>query len=289
MEDLNNNNTTASDLQSKVAIVTGSTSGIGRVTTLALARAGIHLVLPVRNLAKGEELKNEILDTTGNAGAEIMECRLDSMDSIRDFVGRFKNKYSRLHVLLNNAGIWEVDHKVSQDGVEMNFTVNHLAPFLLTHLLQDHLVAAAPSRVVTVSSSAHRQGRMRWNQLEKNSGWDFMASYAQSKLANILFTKWLAVELLDKGVTANCLHPGVVRTRLFDKMAKPLRWLFSMLMIPPEKGAETSIFLALSPEVETITGEYFYKKKPAIPSPRARDMEAAKRLWSISKDYCNIP
>ncbi len=269
----------------KTAIVTGATSGIGRVTAIALAREGMKLVLPVRSMDKGKAFREELAENTGNKDVEVMHCDLASFDSIRQFAASFREKYDRLHLLVNNAGTWETRRKLSEDGIEMNFAVNHLAPFLLTNLLLDVVVASAPARIVNVSSTAHKQATMNFNDLEGEKSWSSMRSYAQGKLANIFFTRKLARELKGTGVTVNCLHPGVVETRLFDKMPRLFRWLFSLFMISPEKGAQTSIYLATSPDVKDVTGEYFAKKKVAKPTSHARDMKAAEKLWEVSLEY----
>lgn len=270
----------------KVAVITGATSGIGRVSAMELARKGMHLVLPVRDMEKGKALQGEILQTTSNDKVDMLYCDLASLESIRQFAETFKKKYGKLHVLLNNAGLWEVKRRESKDGIEMNFAVNHLAPFLLTNLLLDTLRASAPARIVNVSSMAHKQVRMRFEDLEGKKRWSSMGSYAQGKLANIHFTRHLALLLKDGGVTVNCLHPGVVRTRLFDKMPAVFSKPFGFFMISPEKGAETSIYLATSPDVEGVSGEYFVKKKVRKPARHALDMEVARRLWEVSEEYC---
>ncbi len=274
------------DLKDKIALITGATSGIGRVTALDIAGRGAKLVLPVRDMEKGAALKQEIAEKTGNTSVEILSCRLDSLDSIRECVEAFRQRHDRLHLLINNAGTWETKRKESADGIEMNFAVNHLAPFLLTYLLLDIIKASAPARIISVSSTAHKQATMNFNDLEGKKRWSGMRSYAQGKLANIFFTRKLARELKDTGVTANCLHPGVVRTRLFDKMPALFQRIFGLFMISPEKGAETTIYLATSPEVEEVTGGYFAKKKPAKTTRHARDMDVAEQLWQVSKDYC---
>ncbi len=274
-------------LEDKVCIVTGSTSGIGKETVVGLANEGAKLVLPVRNLEKGESLRQEIHDLTGNGHVELMSCDLASLDSVRSFAKAFLDKYDRLDLLINNAGIWETKRKESVDGIELTFAVNHLAPFLLTYLLTDRLIASAPSRVINVSSEAHRQGRMRFDDLEGRNKWSSFGSYAQSKLANILFTKELARKMNGAGVSVNCLHPGVVNTRLFDKFPKILVSLFNLFMITPEKGAQTTYYLATSPEVKEVTAEYFSKSKKKRTAPQAQDAEAARELWQVSMEYVN--
>ncbi len=276
------------ELKNKTAIITGATSGIGRVTAMAIAREGARLVLPVRSIEKGKALKEEIEKETGNTSIEIMHCNLASLDSVRQFAEDFQKKHDKLHLLINNAGLWEAKRKESDDGIEMNFAVNHLAPFLMTSLLLDTIKKSAPARIVSVASTAHKYGKMRFNDLEGKKSWGSMQSYAQSKLANILFTRRLAKDLEGSGVTANCLHPGVVNTQLFNKLPGFIQKVSSFFMITPEKGAQTSIYLATSPEVENITGEYFDKKKIAKTTAHARDMQVADTLWEASKEYCGL-
>ncbi len=276
------------ELKNKTAIITGATSGIGRVTAIAIAKEGARLVLPVRSIEKGEALKEEIAQKTGNTNVEIMHCNLASLDSVRQFAEDFQKKHKKLHLLVNNAGLWEAKRKASVDGIEMNFAVNHLAPFLMTNILLDTIKKSAPARIISVASTAHKYGKMRFNDLEGEKSWGSMQSYAQSKLANILFTRRLAKELEGSGVTANCLHPGVVNTQLFNKLPGFIQKISSLFMITPEKGAQTSIYLATSPKVENITGEYFDKKKIAKTTAHARDMQVADKLWEVSKEYCDL-
>jgi NAD(P)-dependent dehydrogenase (short-subunit alcohol dehydrogenase family) len=276
------------DLQGKVCIITGATSGIGKETAKALASKGAILVLPIRDSLKGDILKDEILEQTPNAKIDLMHCNLASFDSIRSFVKEFKNKYDKIHVLVNNAGIWETRRNLSEDGIEMNFAVNHLAPFLLTNLLIDVLKKSAPARVINVSSEAHRSGKIIFADPEMEKGYSSFKSYSQSKLANILFTKKLSQILKGDGVTVNCLHPGVVSTGLFEKMPKILTGLMKPFMLTPAKGAETSIYLATSQEVEKTSGEYFVKKKPKKPAPEALRQDIANKLWEMSEKYTGL-
>jgi len=276
------------ELTGKTAIVTGATSGIGFQTALALASRDAQLILPARNLQKAEDAKNRIVSQTGNKNIEVFQCELSSMESIRQFATHFNDNYDQLHILVNNAGIWETTRKLSADGVEMVFAVNHLAPFLLTNLLLGKLKAADKARIVTVSSGAHIQGKINFQDIEYNKSWNHFKVYAQSKLANILFTRELARRLEGTAVTANCLHPGVVSTHLFDNMGSFMKMLFQTFMISPEKGAQTSIYLAISPEVENVSGEYFAKSKPKKTASAASDMETAAKLWTLSEKYTGL-
>lgn len=272
-------------LNGKICLITGATSGIGRETAIAMARAGARLVLPVRNMGKGEALRNEIYHLTGNGHADLMACDLASLESVRAFAEDFRKKYDRLDILINNAGIWETKRKESADGIEMTLAVNHLAPFLLTYQLTDLLIASAPSRIINVSSEAHRYGRMRFNDLERKKRWSSIGSYAQSKLANILFSRELSRKMNGAGVTVNSLHPGVVNTRLFDKMPGFLTSIFRLFMISPKKGAATTVHLAKSHDVQNVTAEYFSKSKVNKVASQANNDDDAKKLWEISMGY----
>lgn len=272
-------------LKNKICILTGATSGIGRETAVSLAKEGVRLVLPVRDLQRGELLKQEIHQITGNGHVDLMACDLASLESVRNFAGQFLDKYDRLDILINNAGTWETRRKESEDGIELTFAVNHLAPFQLTYLLTDRLIASAPARVINVASEAHRQGKIMLDDLEGKRKWSSFGSYAQSKLANILFTRELARKVNGAGVTVNSLHPGVVNTRLFSKFPKFLTSIFQLFMISPAKGARTTVYLATSADVHDTTATYFSKSKPKKLASQAQDDDMAKKLWEVSMTY----
>lgn len=275
-------------LSGKVCCITGGTSGIGKETALELARLGAIIVLPARNLALAEEVKKEIIEQTGNSNIDIMPCDLVSFVSILSFAKAFQAKYDKLHILINNAGIMERTRKVSRDGIELTFAVNHLAPFLLTKLLLETMKNSAPARIINVSSEAHKNGNIDFEDIEGAKHFSGFRAYAQSKLANILFTRKLSSMLIGTGVTANSLHPGVVATNIFNVIPAFIRPLAKMLMLSPKDGAETSIYLAISPEVANITGEYFNKKKVALTSQKAQSAELAEKLWSVSEQYIAV-
>lgn len=278
-------------MQGKVCIVTGATAGIGEVTALALARKGATVVVISRNEAKCRATVDRIRAETGNAGVDYLVADMASQASIRAAAAAFRAKYERLDVLVNNAGMFFTGRTESVDGIEQTWALNHLGYFLLTDLLRDMLIASAPSRVVSVSSGAHMGGTINFADVEgkqKYSGW---AAYSQSKLANILFTAELARQLEGTGVTANSLHPGFVASNFAKNNMTGIRSLllpfYALLQmvtaISPQKGAQTSIFLASSPEVEGVTGKYFAKSKAVTPSKAAQDMDAARRLWEMSE------
>ncbi|CAN5911888.1 SDR family oxidoreductase [soil metagenome] len=275
-------------MKDKICLITGGTSGIGKETALALAKKGATLVLPSRNVEKGEAVKAEIIRESGNQQVEVMECDLASLASVRSFAENFKQKYQHLHVLLNNAGVWETQRKESKDGIEVTFATNHLAHFLLTHLLLDLLMQSAPARIINVSSGAHFHGKMDFADLEGKQTYKHLKAYSQSKLANLLFTRELASRLAGTGVTANSLEPGFVGTNLFTNMGKIANGLVNLFSKSAAKGAETSIYLASSPEVTAVTGLYFKNKKKRSPSPRALDDQAASQLWRLSEQYVGV-
>lgn len=272
-------------------MVTGANAGIGRVTALVLARMGATVIMVCRNRERSEPVLREIRQATGNQEVHLMIADFASQRSIRELAAAFRRRYDRLDVLVNNAGAINFDRSLTEDGLETTFAVNHLGYFLLTNLLLDRLVASAPARVINVSSNAHRAGRIDFDDLQgarRYSGWK---AYAQSKLANILFTVELARRLEGTGVTVNALHPGFVSSNFAT--GTPLSRLGMRLLRPftitPEKGAETSIYLATSPEVEGVTGRYFVRKRVVEPAPAATDPAAARRLWQVSAELTGLP
>lgn len=276
-------------MKNKIILITGATSGIGKETALALARMGSHIVFTSRDMEKGRQTQSFLKEKSGNDQIEFIQCDLESLDSVRALADEFKRKFKRLDVLINNAGIWETQRKLSKDGIERMFAVNHLAPFLLTNLLLDLLKVSAPSRIVNVSSEAHRQARLDFEDIESEKSFSSLRVYGMSKLMNILFTKELTHRLTGTAVTVNCLHPGVVNTRLFDKMSPLLQSIFRIFMISPEKGARTSVFLASDPALMNISGEYFSNCRIKQSSKESHDIKAAEKLWELSARYVNLP
>lgn len=275
-------------LQGKTVLVTGATSGIGKQTALELAQMGATVILVARDPQKGQAVLEEIRTKTGNANVDLLLADLSSQASIRKLAAEFKGKYQQLHVLVNNAGGFYSTRKMTVDGLEYTFAFNHLAYFLLTNLLLDVLKASAPARIVNVSSGAQGMAKMNFDDLQGEKRYSGQGAYNQSKLANVLFTYALAHRLEGTGVTANVLHPGVVRTN-FGRENPPLlfRILFPLIepfMLTPEKGAETSLYLATSPEVEGVTGKYFAAKKVMRSNPVSYDEAAQEKLWQVSEE-----
>lgn len=272
----------------KTALITGATSGIGKVTAKHLAGLGMHLILPVRNMQKGEQTVNEITQATGNTHIRLVPCNLESLDSIRQCAQVIKNDYAVLDILINNAGVWFSKKELTADGFEKNIGINHLAPFLLTNLLLELLRKSESARIVNVSSEAHRFANMNFDDLLSEKDFNSFKAYGRSKLANILFTKKLSSMLAADGITVNCLHPGVVATNLFDKMGGFMKGIFQMFMITPEKGAQTTIHLATSDDVKGVSATYFKKSKPATSSPQSNNPEAAEKLWQLSVELTGL-
>jgi NAD(P)-dependent dehydrogenase (short-subunit alcohol dehydrogenase family) len=279
----------------KICLITGATSGIGKATAMGLANMGASVVMVGRDRGRGEAALAEIKEKCTNASVDLMLADLSSQQEIRRLADEFKEAYPRLDVLINNAGLFRSKRITTADGLEMTFAVNHLAYFLLTKLLLDVLEASAPSRIVNVSSGEQRNGTIDFDDLQGEKGYEGPKAYSQSKLADVLFTYELARRLEGTGVTANCLHPGgriPVRTNfgsgvsgVFGFTVRALR----PLMISPEKGAETSIYLASSQEVEGLSGRYFVKKAESRSSDVSYDERIAKRLWEVSADLTNLP
>jgi len=271
-------------MRGKVAVITGATSGIGRSTAEGLARMGTSLVLIGRNKERLASIGEEIVDGTGDAPV-LMRADLSSLTEVRRLAAEIRDRVPRLDVLINNAGTIVGDRRLTADGFEYTFALDHLSPFLLTNLLLSLLIASSPSRVVTVSSSAHRFGRIHFDDLMLEKGYTAFKAYSQAKLANVLFTYELARRLRGTGVTANCLDPGPVRTR-FGNETSGLLHIGLVAVRPfelsPNRGARTSIYLASSPEVEGVTGRYFVRRRPHRSFPVTYDEGAAKRLWDVS-------
>jgi retinol dehydrogenase 14 len=277
----------------KVCLITGATSGIGRATAMGLANMGASVVMVGRDRGRGEAVMAEIKEGSANDSVELMLADLSSQAQVRRLAHEFEEAYPRLDVLINNAGLFRSERITTADGLETTFAVNHLAYFLLTNLLLDVLKASAPSRIVNVSSGDHSNGTIDFEDLQGEEVYKGAKAYSQSKLANVLFTYELARRLEGTGITVNCLHPGAgVRTNfgsgvggIFGVMVRALR----PLMISPEEGAETSIYLASSPEVEGVSGRYFVKKAEAPSSDASHDERIARRLWEASAELTKLP
>ena len=262
-------------MSERITLVTGGTSGIGLVTAKALKAQGFHVVITARNLEKADK------------SFEILECDFSSLDSIRNAAAEFRKRHDRLHVLVNNAGGLNPKRTLSKDGLELTFAVNHLGYFVLTNLLVDVLKASAPARVVSVASEASRWGRIDLKDLQAaHKPYIAFRQYGATKRMNIAFALELAERLKGTGVTSNALHPGAI----YSNFGVGKGWfsagfaLARPFLLTPEQGAQTSIYLATSPEVAEVTGAYFSRRKQRTPPRQARDENVRKRLWEASEE-----
>jgi NAD(P)-dependent dehydrogenase (short-subunit alcohol dehydrogenase family) len=272
-------------MEGKTCVITGASSGIGKVSAEQLSSMGASVVMVCRNRGRGERAKAEVEARSGSRSVELMLADMASLDSVRAFARVFEESRGSLHVLLNNAGVVRLRRSLTADGFETTFQVNYLSPFLLTNLLLPSLKRSAPSRIVNVSSVAHYGSHIDLGDLQLERGYRVMRAYSQSKLALVLFTHELARRLEGTGVTANCLHPGVVATNMWGNALGPASFLgkvTKLFFLSPEKGARTQVYLASSPEVETVSGEYFEPKGKKRSSTESYDQALAARLWDAS-------
>lgn len=274
-------------MSGKVCLVTGGNSGIGKETARGLASLGATVAIVSRDKGKGEAAASEIRQKSGSDDVHLLVADLSSMQRVREMAKAFLEKYPKLHVLINNAGTFLPKRVATVDGYEAVFATNHLGHFLLTNLLLDRLKTCAPSRIINVTSDAHKRAEIDFEDLMGEKKYSGFKSYGQSKLANVLFTYELARRLEGTGVTVNCLHPGVVRTGF----GKDMGGLFSAgvklmgpFMMSPEKAARALVYMASSPELEGVTGKHFAKGKERESSRESYDTAAAERLWQVSID-----
>lgn len=278
-------------MQGKTVLITGANSGIGLVAASALAGMGATIILACRREEAAEQAMLEIKAKHPDAQLDFVSLDLASLASVRRAAAEVLNRYPTLDVLINNAGLANVPREVSKDGFEMTFAVNHLGPFLLTNLLLPAL-RASKGRVINVASDAHKMGRMHWDNLQLARGYFVMRAYAQSKLANILFTKALAERVEEDGIHVNCLHPGAVATNIWPEgnwLEKTFSKLLRLFLISVEQGARTTIWLASGEDGGKLSGRYFEKCKEKYPSRAAQDRDAAEKLWGISANLTDLP
>lgn len=275
------------DMEHKTILVTGATDGIGKATALGLAKQGAHTIVVGRNQTKGEATIAEIKRVSGNAKVDLLVTDFASLAQVRQLATEINTRYARLDVLINNAGVFAGERSESAEGFELMFAVNHLAPFLLTNLLLGLLKRSAPARIITVSSGAQAFGTIDFDDLNAKRSFGAQRRYGQSKLANVLFTYELARRLAGTGVTANVLEPGFVATNMpgtIPGLGGLLVQLARPMMRTPEQGAQTSIYLASSPELTNVSGKFFDAKQVERRSSRqSYDQAAAQRLWRESE------
>ena len=274
-------------MSGRVCVVTGASGGIGQAAALGLARRGATVALVARRADAGEAARAAVVRESGRTDVHLLMADLSAQAQVRQLAAEVAARFGKVDVLVNNAAVYTARRKTSEDGIEMQWAVNHLAPFLLTHLLMDALRAAGGARVVSLSSHAHRSARMDWEDLQMERRYRGYGMYARTKLANLLFTRELARRTAGTGITANAMHPGVVATRLLMNGFPPIR-LVRRFLRTPEQGAATAVWLASSPDVAEVTGRYFKDEQPVDPAPAALDDEAARRLWRWSEEMTGI-
>jgi NAD(P)-dependent dehydrogenase (short-subunit alcohol dehydrogenase family) len=275
-------------MQGKTVLVTGANQGIGKATAIALAKKGARVVLVARNPDKGRAALAEVQAAGGAGGqAELVVADLSSQEQVRRAAAEFRSRHDRLDVLINNAGVFVPERHTTLDGLEETFALNHLGYFLLTQELLDVLRRSAPARIVNVGSEAHRRATMQWDDLQlERHRYRGMKAYGQSKLANVLFTYELARRLEGTGVTANVLHPGVIATGFGQTYGGAMSVLVKIarpFLLTPEQGAQTSVYLASSGEVEGVTGKYFSRCKAVRSSAVSYDQASQRKLWALSE------
>ncbi|MDH6374247.1 retinol dehydrogenase-14 [Paenibacillus sp. PastF-3] len=279
-------------MRGKIALVTGANSGMGLATTVELARKGAKVIMVCRNRQRGEEALAAAKQKSHSEDIELMLCDLASLESIRSFAEEFIRKYPILDILINNAGVVTIKRQLTKNGFEMDLGVNHLGHFLLTNLLLEPLKAAEQGRIVVVASGAYKIGALHYEDPTLARRFNPAKAYARSKLANILFTKELAARLQGTRVTVNCVHPGAVGTNIGVNretgFGKSILKLLSYFFLTPEQGADTAIYLATEPDLQEVTGQYYYRRKNQELTPRAQNKQEAQRLWRWSQEQVGL-
>jgi NAD(P)-dependent dehydrogenase (short-subunit alcohol dehydrogenase family) len=279
-------------IDGKVVVITGANTGLGFENAIDLAKRGGKIYIACRDIKRGENALKNIKEQSGSKNVKFLQLDLASLESIKEFVKNFKNLENRLDILINNAGMVSKTRSLTKDGFEWTMGVNHLGHFYLTHLLLDLLKKSAPSRVVVLSSMGHAWAKLKRDDLMSEKSFKSFTVYCNTKLANNLFTKALAVKLNGTGVTVNCCHPGAVATDISRDMNKVLAFIASIILKPfmktPLEGAQTQIRLAVDPELEGVTGKYFSDCKEKTPSKESLDDDLAKWLWDESMNLLKL-
>jgi NAD(P)-dependent dehydrogenase (short-subunit alcohol dehydrogenase family) len=272
----------------RLAVITGTTHGIGRVSARELAKAGYSLVMLCRDLAAAGAVREEILRVAPGADIRSIRCDLASLRSVRECAQAVRDGVGPFKLLINNAGMVSTRHRMSEDGFELTFASNHLGPFLLTRLLTDRLQAGG--RIISVASRAHYPGKMDLESVtDPRARYRSMAAYSRSKLANVMFTFALSRRLEGTGVTANCLHPGVVATNLLPRWLKLIKPLLSRVMFDADRGSQTTLYLALSDEAQGVSGRYFDEHHRDVTASRiANDVALQESLWEASERWTGL-
>jgi NAD(P)-dependent dehydrogenase (short-subunit alcohol dehydrogenase family) len=287
----NENVSDTTTMKDKIVMITGTNSGIGKAASLALAKMGATVVMVARNAERGEKARSEIIIESQNDLVDLLLADLSSLESVRQLAIEFQKKYSKLHVLINNAGLFNQRRHVTTDGYENTFATNYLAPFLLTNLQLNLLKTSAPSRIINVSSVGHYNGHINFDDLNLEKEYGGWKAYGQSKLALVLFTHELAKKLQGTGVTVNSVHPGTVATNIWTRPLGPAGFIMALpklFMTSPERGAETIVYLASSPAANGLNGEYLEKLTVKKSSDESYNEEIAQRLWDVSAKLTHL-
>jgi len=272
-------------MRGKTIVITGGTSGIGEVAAVALARMGARIVLVARDKVRADATVARLRESGPGIAHSVHFADLLRLAEIKRVAAQIADSEPRIDILINNAGAMFASRRLTEDGLECTFALNHMAYFVLTQGLRERLSASGPARIINTASGAHRGASLDFDDLQSAKSFGAMKAYGRSKLCNILFTRELARRLQGTGVTANCLHPGFVATRFGDQsgvLMSRIVWLAKFFAISPAKGAETIVYLASSPDVTKTTGQYFCESAPAIPSSQAQDDQSALLLWQRS-------
>jgi NAD(P)-dependent dehydrogenase (short-subunit alcohol dehydrogenase family) len=283
-------------MKNKIALVTGGNSGIGLVTVTELAKLGATIILVARDRSKGQVALEQAKRDSGSANIHLMLADLSLQIDVRNLALEVQNRFPRLDLLVNNAALVPAVRQVTAEGMETQLAVNHLAPFLLTNLLLEHLKKSDQGRAVTVSSVAHGSGKANFADIQSEHEYDQRSAptkgwqtYCNTKLFNILFSNELARRLEGTRVTSNALHPGVIGTNLWRTLPTPMRWIANLTMVKPARGARTSIYLSSSPEVKNVTGKYYFDNCNQVePSDLAKDVGLQQDLWAISEKLTGL-
>jgi NAD(P)-dependent dehydrogenase (short-subunit alcohol dehydrogenase family) len=270
----------------KTCLVTGANTGIGYAISLGLAKMGATVIMVCRNKPRGEAAMTELKEKSGNSSISLFIADLSSQTSIRQLVTDFKTKFGKLDILINNAAVITQNRTLTEDGLETQFALNHLAPFLLTELLLDSLKTSDSARIINISSNAHQTVNINFDDLQSEQSYKPKEVYQRTKLCNLLFIYELARQLNGTHITANCVHPGVITTKLlraYNGGKRDFNFISKLFYSTPEKGAETSLYLASSSKLEGISGKYFDNKKIVNSSKYSNDLTVAKKLWQISQ------
>lgn len=270
-------------LRGKICLVTGASTGIGKATARELARLGARVIMVCRNRERGERALLEQQMALGTGNLYLMTADLASQREVRNLAEEVRRNFEAVHVLVNNAGVFCRQRRLTADGIERTLAVNHLAPFLLSRLLLDRLKKGAPARIVNVGSAAYRQGRIRLEDLNLARQYNPFAAYAQSKLALLLATRELAARLEPREVTVNCVHPGFTATEIYREYPPVVRLLLGLVGKSPERAARSSVFLAADPLAERMSGGFFIGRRPAVLARHARDEALQRELWELSE------